>query len=95
MAKYKLTPKAEEDLKDIWRHIAQENEPAADRLLMRWFDKFELAAENPKMGVARPEIASDVRLLFEGNYVTLYEPASYGILVVAVVYGGRDAESWL
>lgn len=95
MTKYRLTPKAEEDLKDIWRTIAAENEPAADRFLLRWFDKFELASEQPKMGVRRPELSAEARLLIEGNYIAIYEPAAYGILIVAVVYGGRDPESWL
>lgn len=95
MAKYKLTPKAQEDLKDIWRTIAEDNEPAADRFLLRWFEKFELAAEQPTIGAARPEISSEARLLIEERYIAIYEPQPYGIEVIALVYGGRNPESWV
>lgn len=53
MANYLLSPKAEEDIRNIWRSIAPENEPAADALLMRLMEKFELAASQPMMGVAQ------------------------------------------
>jgi toxin ParE1/3/4 len=44
VAKYRLTPRAEQDLRDIWRTIATENEKAADALILRIFDKLGLAA---------------------------------------------------
>jgi toxin ParE1/3/4 len=56
VADYKLTPRAQQDLRDIWRTIAAENEPAADKLLNRLFDKFELVALNPEMGPPRSEL---------------------------------------
>ncbi|MCD2174180.1 type II toxin-antitoxin system RelE/ParE family toxin [Rhizobium sp. C4] len=95
MAEYRLTPRAKQDLKDMWQGIAAENEPAADRLLLKLFDRFETATLYPRMGPARPEIGRDVRLLIEGRYVAIYEPASYGILVVAIVNGLRDPNHWL
>ncbi|MBZ9885557.1 type II toxin-antitoxin system RelE/ParE family toxin [Mesorhizobium sp. CA10] len=95
MASYRLTPRAEQDLKNIWRHIATDNEQAADRLLGRIFDKLELACNHPNMGVARPELSTTARILVEGRYVVIYEPMDYGILAVAVVHGMRDPELWL
>ncbi|MER8828926.1 type II toxin-antitoxin system RelE/ParE family toxin [Mesorhizobium sp. M0938] len=95
MARYWLTPRASQDLRDIWRTIAIDNEKAADKLLMRIFDKLELAAEHPKMGTARPELSLTARVLIEGNYIVIYEPQPEGILVVAIVHGMRDPERWL
>lgn len=95
MGRYRLTPRAEEDLRDIWRRIAPENEAAADALLLRIFDRLELAAEQPQMGVARPELSGTARILIEGNYIVIYEPAPYGILAIAVVHGMRDPANWL
>ncbi|MGO4832352.1 type II toxin-antitoxin system RelE/ParE family toxin [Rhizobiaceae sp. 2RAB30] len=95
MAKYRLTPRAQRDMRDIWRNIALDNEKAADKLLNRLFDKFELAAGHPEMGPVRPELSETARILIEGRYIAIYEPAPYGILVIAVVHGMRDPATWL
>lgn len=95
MAKYILSPRAEEDLRDIWRAIAPDNERAADALLRRILDKAELAAGQPMMGSPRPELSATARILIEGRYIAIYEPMPYGIFVVAVVYGPRDMDNWL
>jgi plasmid stabilization system protein ParE len=95
VAKYLLSPRAEEDLRDIWRSIAPENERAADALLTRILEKAELAAEHPHMGSPRPALSPTARILIEGRYVAIYEPMPYGIFVVAVEYGPRDVENWL
>jgi toxin ParE1/3/4 len=67
VAEYRLTPKAVNDLRGIWHHIASENEPAADALVNRIFDKLELAAGMPLMGSPRPSLSARCRLLVEGN----------------------------
>ncbi len=95
MAKCVFSPRAEEDLRDIWRSIAPDNPRAADALLIRIFEKAELAAEHPHMGAARPEISATARILIEGRYIIIYDPMPDGIFVVAVVYGSRDVENWL
>lgn len=95
MADYTLTPRAEEDLRAIWRTIAAENESAADKLLRRILDRLSLAARQPRMGSPRPELSATARLLVEGRYVIIYEPIPSGILAVAIVHGMRDPETWL
>jgi toxin ParE1/3/4 len=95
VAKAVFSPRAEEDLRDIWRIIALDNEAAADALLLRILDKADLAATQPNMGTPRPELSPTARLLIEGRYVILYEPMSYGVFVAAVVHGARDVENWL
>ena len=95
MARYVLSPKAEWDLKEIWREVAPDNERAADALLMRILDKAELAAIHPFMGAPRAELSSSARILVEGRYIIIYEPMPYGIFIVSVVYGGRDMSNWL
>lgn len=95
MASYRLTPRAQQDLREIWHHIAKENEAAADRLLTRLFEKFERAANHPEIGPARPEIGESARLLIEGSYIAIYDPAPYGVLVIAIVHGRRDPSHWL
>jgi len=95
VVRYRLTPRASQDLRDIWHTIAIDNEKAADKLLMRIFDKLELAAQHPKMGTARPELSTTARVLVEGRYIVIYEPQPDGVLVVAIVHGMRDPEHWL
>lgn len=95
MARPVFSPRAEEDLRDIWRAIAPDNERAADALLLSILDKAELAATQPYMGAVRPELSPTARLLIEGRHVIIYEPVAYGIFVVAVVHGARDPETWL
>jgi plasmid stabilization system protein ParE len=95
VAKYVVGARAEQDLKDIWRRIAPDNERAADDLLIRILDKIELAAGQPLIGSPRPEFSPTARILIEGRYVVIYEPVDYGIFVVAVVHGARDISNWL
>ncbi|WP_216333645.1 type II toxin-antitoxin system RelE/ParE family toxin [Rhizobium sp. X9] len=95
MAKCVFSPRAEDDLRDIWRDIAPDNQRAADALLRRIAEKAELAAAHPHMGPSRPEISPTARILIEGRYIVIYDPMPYGIFVVAVVYGPRDIENWL
>lgn len=82
-------------MSEIWHYIAVENEPAADRLLNSLFEKFDLAARHPDVGSPRPELSATARLLVEGRYIAIYEPTSYGIEVVAIVYAMRDPSIWL
>jgi len=95
VASYRLTPRASQDLRDIWHTIAADNEKAADKLLMRIFERLELAAQHPRMGGARPELSATARVLVEGRYIVIYEPQPDGVVVVAIVHGMRDPEHWL
>ena len=94
MPKYRLSPRAKRQLRDIWHDIALHNESAADRLLGRLFGKFELVALHPEMGAARPDISTAARIIVEGNYVAIYEPTGYGAEIVVVVHGMRDPSKW-
>ena len=95
MTESRFSPRAEEDIRDIWRNIAIDNEPAADSLLRRILEKVNLASVHREMGVARPELSPTARILIEGNYILIYEPMDYGILVVAIVHGGRNLDNWM
>jgi len=92
---YRLTPKARQDLRQIWHYVADDNEAAADALLVRLLDKLSLAADNPMMGVARPELGASARMLVEGSYLILYRPEPYGVLAVTVVHAMTDPQGWM
>ena len=75
---YRLSLVAELDLAEIWSYVAEDAGPTtADRLLDAIFDRFELLAEQPKMGRLRPEFGSGVRSFTVENHV-IYLPAQRG-----------------
>jgi len=93
MAGYKLTAKAEDDLLNIWRYIAEDNPQAATNLLNTLNENFVLLAENKYLGVARPDIAPELRHLSVKRYLILYRNTTSGIEIVRVVHGARDIYS--
>ena len=95
MGKARLSPRAQRQLNDIWLHIAQDNEAAADRLLTRIFDKMELSSDNPGIGAPRPDIHRDTRMLVVGAYLILYLHEAGGLVVAAVVHGMTDPDAWI
>ena len=93
MPEVTLTPRAESDLFDIWSAIATENIRAADNLYLDIMDKAR--AENPQMSARRPELSPTARILVAGRYIAIYEPLPDGVMIVAIVHGMRNPESWL
>ena len=89
MPRITRTPRARQDLIDIWTWIAAANPKAADHLLDMIDEKLRRLAENPRLGPARPDIAPDVRLFPVRRYLILYRASSDGIDVVRVVHGMR------
>ncbi len=92
MPQVRRTPTARADLLRIWRHIAQDNIEAADRLLDTIDEKCRLIATQPRMGQARPELASMVRSVPVGNYLLFYQPIPQGIEAVRVLHGARNIQ---
>lgn len=91
-SRVRRTSLAEQDLEDIWFFVAQDSPDAADRLLDKIEDSIKLLAENPYLGPARPDIASELRYHPVGHYLLLYRILKNGIELVRVVHGARH---WL
>lgn len=66
------TARAEDDLIDIWLHLARDNPAAADRLLDRIEARWQQLVVQPFSGVARDDILQGVRQLTTGNYLIFY-----------------------
>jgi toxin ParE1/3/4 len=91
--------RAEEELRAIWRYFAidNDNEAAADRILLAISDKIELLRDHPRLGPRRSDIAEGARLLIEGHFLVLYQthPDSDDgpvdvVEIVSIVDGRRD-----
>lgn len=87
------SPAAKADLIDIYVMIGSENIRAADRLEARAMQ----LADQPRMGVRRPDIRPSARMLVEAPFIFLYEtmpdtddgPVEW-VEIVRVVDGRRD-----
>jgi plasmid stabilization system protein ParE len=57
------TRRADDELRAIWRYIAEnnDNERAADRILLAISEKIELLREHPRIGPRRSDIADRAR----------------------------------
>jgi toxin ParE1/3/4 len=87
---YRLSALAEQDLDEIWSYVAEDAAPAtADRLIDAIIDRFELLAEQPRMGRLRPEFGEGVRSFTVENYVIYYRHER-DVVVARVLHGRRD-----
>lgn len=90
MGRIQRTPRADQDLEELWFFIAQDDPAAADRWIDTLDEKIRLLADNPLMGPARPDIARELRYHPVGNHLLLYRVIQGGIEIVRVVHGARD-----
>ncbi|MGH9598668.1 MAG: type II toxin-antitoxin system RelE/ParE family toxin [Terracidiphilus sp.] len=94
MSRYVLTPLAKAGIFEIWSYIAEDSEEAADRVEGAIFDACSLAAENPLLGHARPDLtARPLRfwtLTRYSNYAVVCRPETSPLEIVAVLHGKRN-----
>jgi toxin ParE1/3/4 len=92
MADYIITPNAEKDIDEILLFIANDNIDAAITFNERLISRFELLADNAKIGRERPELKEDLRSFPEGNYLIFYREWSGIVAIVRVLHGARDLD---
>jgi toxin ParE1/3/4 len=92
MTQLRVSADARGDLADIWWFIAQNNEPAADKIITTITKKFDELVVSPGMGRKRNELSPGLRSFPIGKYLILYQPIEDGIEIVRVVHGARDIE---
>jgi toxin ParE1/3/4 len=83
------TPRAIEDLIEIWTYVARDDRAAADRLLDSLDARMAVLREQPYLGRARADLAPGLRSLTEGSYLILYRVALDRIEIVRCVHGAR------
>jgi toxin ParE1/3/4 len=90
MASVHRSSRAENDLMEIWGHIAKDDPLAADRQLDRIDAACKLLAENPQGGPRREDLAPGLRFYPVGNYLIFYTVGEDGIMLARVLHGARD-----
>ena len=83
---------AEQDLDDIWFHIAFDNIEAADRVLDEIAEACGLLARHKQMGRARSELTLDLRSFPVKRFVLFYRPDANGIELVRALDGARNVD---
>ncbi|MBZ5612144.1 MAG: type II toxin-antitoxin system RelE/ParE family toxin [Acidobacteriia bacterium] len=96
MKRFILTPRARQDLSDIWDYIAQDNIEAADHVL----DALERAmlklAKHPSVGHWREELADKRhRFFLVYSYLIVYRHETKPLQVIRVLHAARDVWSIL
>ena len=77
-------------MREAWRHIAQHNTVAADRLFDAVSEQVASLLDFPERGVLRPELSADLRMLVEDKYLIFYRIVEKEILVARVIHGSQD-----
>jgi toxin ParE1/3/4 len=83
-------PRAEADLVDIWRYIAQDSPANADRMLDRISDTLNRLTAMSFMGQARVDLALGLRMFPVGSYLMFFRPIESGIEVIRILHGKRN-----
>lgn len=94
MLKIHMSPEVENDLDEIWWYIAQDNLDCADKLLDEIEETSRKLSRFPKMGRNRDELHPGLKSFPIGMYLVFYMPMSGGILIVRVLHGMRDIDSF-
>lgn len=86
-----FTQAAQSDLLEAWLFLAEENLPAADRLLDQIDREIATLLLQPLMGRARPELASGLRSWPTSTaYVLFYLLHTDTLTIVRVLHHARD-----
>src|SRR5688500_7857760 len=91
MSTYVLTELAEQDVENIWRYIAQDSRPAADKVVAKLQSAMSALATMPLMGHRRSELQDpSLRVWSVYSYLIVYDPRPEPLLVLRVIHGARD-----
>lgn len=96
MSRYRVSRKAQDDLRDIGRHTQRQWGRDQRRRYLSGIDaQFGLLADNPDLAPDRPEFSPPVRFFPYRQHVIVYLPETDGILVVRVLHRRMDISSHL
>ncbi len=86
-----ITEPAKEDLRAIWRYIAENSYlEYADGQLDRILIECELLTHQPEMGVERADVLEGIRFFPVGRYNIYYRYQANTIFIAHVVDGARE-----
>lgn len=96
MKRFIFTPRAKQDLNDIWEYIASDNVEAADRVLDALESAAVRLAKSPGIGHWRDELADKRhRFFLVHSYLIVYRHETKPLQIVRVLHAARDVQSLL
>ena len=86
-AKYRLTPKADQDLAQIWRHTNENwGKSQANKYLKLLEKGLQMLLQHPRSGKVRDEIRRGYRSLPVENHVVFYRIRDKDIEIVRILH---------
>jgi plasmid stabilization system protein ParE len=96
MKRFVLTPRARQDVDDIWDYIANDNIEAADRVLEALEEAMFKLAKSPGMGHWREELTDKRhRFFLVYSYLVVYRHETKPLQIIRVLHASRDVQSIL
>ena len=96
MTRLILTPRARQDVNDIWDYIADDNLEAADRVLAALESAMIKLAKNPGIGHWREELSDKRhRFFLVYSYLIVYRHETKPLQIIRVLHTSRDVQSIL
>lgn len=93
MARFWISPLAEQDLEAIGDFIAQDNPNRALTFIIELRNQCAKVATNPKTCRLRHELGTNIRSFAYGNYVIFFQESPDKLCIVRVLHGAMDIES--
>jgi len=88
---YDVSAEVQNDLFEIWRHIAEDSVGLANRIENEFYELFESIGRMAGQGHARQELTSRSVLFFPlYSFLVVYQPDVRPIRIMAVPRGKRD-----
>jgi toxin ParE1/3/4 len=89
----RISPRASEDLTEIWCYIADDSVANADAFIDKLYETMQGLSRQPGSGRHREELASGIQSFPFGRYIIFYRAVAGGIEIVRVLHGARDIEN--
>ena len=83
-------PARRSDILSIHSYLAERSLVAADRMLVRFSQRFDELREFPLLGADRSELGASLRGLLMDGYIAFYTVEAERIVIVRVVDGRMD-----
>jgi plasmid stabilization system protein ParE len=95
MGRFKLTPSAKRDIREIVRYLSQRSPQEALTVREKLKAAMGQLADFPDMGHFRPEITDEsLRVWSVYSYLIVYRSGKVPLEVVRVIHGARDLGSF-
>ena len=93
MAELRISPRARDDLIEIWSYIADDSVTNADAFIDKLYEAMEALGRQPGSGRQREELAPGIQSFPFGRYLIFYRALTSTVEIVRVLHGARDIEN--